>query len=176
MKSPQSGPFTIERDCDAYTAEIANVVEAAFRAEYGNGDGEVALIAALREAHAVATEFVAVEEGAIVGHAMFSWMSVEPALCKVAALAPVCARVGRQRSGIGSALIRTGFEACREQGIGALIVLGDTDYYGRFGFSAAKAAAMACAFAGPHLQALELVPGALNGVRSVAYAPAFLAV
>jgi len=176
MKSPQSRAFTIERNCDAYAAEIASVVEAAFRAKYGNGDGEVALIAALRESSDVVVELVALEEGAVVGHAMFSRTSSEPARCRAAGLAPVCARVDRQKAGIGGALIRAGLEACREQGIGAVIVLGDPDYYGRFGFSAAKAEGIACAFAGPHLQALELIPGTLDGVTSLAYAPAFSAV
>jgi putative acetyltransferase len=73
-------------------------------------------------------------------------------------------------------LIRAGLDACHEAGMGAIIVLGDPNYYGRFGFSAAKAAGIACAFAGPHLQAIELIPGALDGVKALAYAPAFSAV
>ncbi len=176
MKTRQSASFTIRGDCNGCAAEIAAVVEAAFREKYGNGDGEVALIAGLRAAGDVLVELVAIEEGIVVGHAMFSGMKVEPDLCRVAALAPVCARVGRQSTGIGSALIRAGLDTCREKGVGAVIVLGDPGYYGRFGFSTAKVDAITCAFAGPHLQALELVPSALNGVRALGYAPAFSAV
>ncbi len=176
MKTRQSASFTIRGDCNGCAAEIATVVEAAFREKYGIGDGEVALIAGLRAAGDVIVELVAVEEGRVAGHVMFSRMGVEPGLCRVAALAPVCAHVGRQNAGIGSALIRAGLDACRERGIAAVIVLGDTGYYGRFGFSAAKVDGIACAFAGPHLQALELVPGALSGVTALTYAPAFSAV
>jgi putative acetyltransferase len=130
----------------------------------------------LRAGSNVIAELVVLEQGAVIGHAMFSRMHAEPARCRVAALAPVCARIDRQNSGIGSALIRAGLEACREQGIDAVVVLGDPNYYGRFGFSEAKAENMACAFAGPHLQAFELVPGALAGVKALSYAPAFSAV
>jgi putative acetyltransferase len=176
MKIRQSGVFTIVRDCDGRAAEIASVVEAAFRAEYGNGDGETALVAALRASSDVVCELVATEEDTVVGHVLFSRMRAEPARCRFAALAPVCARIDRQKAGIGSALIRAGLEACREQGIGAVVVLGDTDYYRRFGFSAAKLEGIACVFAGPHLQALELIPGALDGVGALTYPPAFSAV
>jgi putative acetyltransferase len=168
-------PFAILHDCDGREAEIGRVVEAAFRARYGNGAGEVALIAALRETGAVVAELVAVEGNDMVGHAMFSTVSAEPAR-RIAALGPVCARTDRQNAGIGGALIRAGLDACHEAGMGAIIVLGDPNYYGRFGFSAAKAAGIACAFAGPHLQAIELIPGALDGVKALAYAPAFSAV
>lgn len=176
MKSQQSKMVTILHDCDGYAAEIGRLAEAAFRAQYGRGDGEVALIAALRTSGDMVAELVAIEEGAVVGHAMFSGMRVEPARCQATALGPVCARIDRQKSGIGSALIRAGLDACRKQGIGAVIVLGDPEYYGRFGFKAANARGIACAFAGPHLQALELAPGALNGVTALSYAPAFSAV
>jgi putative acetyltransferase len=176
MKSLQSRTVKILRDCDGYEADIANVVEKAFRAQYGKGDGEASLIVALREDGLVVAEFVAAEEGAVVGHAMFSRMTAEPAWGQIAALGPVCARLDRRRSGIASALIRAGLDACRAKDVAAVIVLGDPDYYGRFGFRAAKADGIACAFAGPDLQALELVPGALKDVTALSYAPAFSAV
>jgi putative acetyltransferase len=176
MKSQQYKAVTILNDCDDYAAEIAGVVEAAFRAEYGSGEGEAALVAALREAGDVVAELVAVEEDAVVGHVMFSRMTSEPAGRQIAALAPVCARVDRQNIGIGSTLVRAGLDICREKGIGAVIVLGEPDYYGRFGFSAAEAEGIACVYAGPHLQGLELISGTLKGVTALAYAPAFSAV
>jgi putative acetyltransferase len=55
----------------------------------------------------------------------------------------------------------------------AVIVLGDPSYYGRFGFEAAPMAEIGCAYAGPHLQALEFRNGALRGVKSAAHAAAF---
>ena len=174
MKSVQSRPFTLSQDCTRHAAEIAGVVRTAFAQRYGSGDGEVALIAALRTDGDVVVEMVALEEGEIIiGHVLFSRMTAGPPACRIAALAPVAVRTARQNQGIGAALIRAGLAACRENGIDAVIVLGDPPYYGRFGFDAALAAHLASPYAGPHLQGLEFRAGVLRGVRSVAHAPAF---
>lgn len=176
MTNRQSAPLTILHDCSGYAGEIATITRDAFRARYGSGDSEVAILAGLRKDGDVIAELVAIEDGQVAGHAMFSAMTVDPASCRAAALGPVCARIERQGVGIGAALIRAGLVACAQQGIAAVFVLGDPAYYGRFGFHAAIAARVACAFSGPHFQALELKRGALAGVKSVAYAPAFAAV
>lgn len=173
MKSVQSRPFTFTQNCTGHAAEIAELVRAAFAQRYGSGDGEVALIAALGADGDVVVEMAALEEGEIIGHILFSRMTAEPPACRIAALAPVAVRTDRQNQGIGDALIRAGLAACEEQGIGAVIVLGDPPYYQRFGFDPALAAPLASPYAGPHLQALEFRAGALQGVRSVAHAPAF---
>jgi len=54
-------------------------------------------------------------------------------------------------------------------------VLGDPAYYARFGFSQALAAPLASPYAGPHLQALALVPGTLSSARRgrIIYPPPF---
>jgi putative acetyltransferase len=165
--------LTISSGCRGREAEIARVIRAAFENRYGTGESEVVLVEALRRDGDVAAELVALEEGAVVGHAMFSRALAEPALCRIAGLAPVAARIDRQGRGIGGALIRAGLKACADQGCEAVIVLGDVEYYGRFGFSAALASGLASPYAGPHFQALELSPGALDGVRAVRYARAF---
>lgn len=169
----QSRPFTLTQNCTGHTAEIADVVRAAFAQQYGSGDGEVALIAALRSDGDVVVEMVAMDGGEVIGHILFSSMTADPPACRIAALAPVAVRIGRQNQGIGDALIRAGLAACRENGIDAVIVLGDPPYYQRFGFDPALAAHLASPYAGPHLQALEFRAGVLGGVRSIAHAPAF---
>jgi putative acetyltransferase len=173
MKSAQFRPFAVLRNCHGREAAIDAVVHAAFAQRYGNGDGEVTLIAALRANGDVVVELAALEDDAIVGHAMFSRMTCAPPRCRIAALAPVAVRIDRQGRGIGDALIRAGLTACAEAGIEAVIVLGELAYYGRFGFDAALAAGLGSVYAGPHLQALELRAGALAGIRTVVHAPAF---
>jgi putative acetyltransferase len=155
--------FTIVTDCAAHADAIAAVTRAAFQKEYGSGDGEVALIAQLRADGEVAVELAALENGAVVGHALFSRLSVDPATIRVAALAPVCAAVNRQRSGIGSALIREGLARCKALGFDAVAVLGDPEYYRHFGFTHDAARVLECEFSGDHFQALELNPSALAG-------------
>jgi putative acetyltransferase len=176
MTNGQSAVLTILRDCRSHAGEIAAVTRAAFQAHYGSGEGEVAIITSLRADGEVIVELAAIESGEVVGHAMFSRLAAEPHSVRAAALGPVCARIDRQRCGIGEALIRAGLADCAQSGVEAVFVLGDPLYYGRFGFSVAKAAGIACAYSGPHFQALELRPGALVRVKSVVYAPAFAAV
>lgn len=160
------------RNCRGHEAQVAEMIRAAFKARFGSGDEEVAIVQELRRAGDVVAELTALEDGEPVAHAMFSRVAAEPSSLRAAALGPVCVRVDRQRRGIGDSLIRAGLADCRTAGIEAVIVLGD-DYYRRFGFDAGAVRGIACAFAGEHFQGLELSPGAFAGVRSLSYAPAF---
>lgn len=164
-------------DCAAHVGEIAAITRAAFEKQYGSGDGEVTLIAALRADGDVAVELAALEDGVVVGHAMFSRLAAEPATLMVAALAPVSARLDCQKRGIGSALIREGLARCGALGFDAVTVLGDPDYYKRFGFSPQTARRFESAYDGPAFQALELRVGASQfGRWRLTYPPAFSAV
>jgi putative acetyltransferase len=83
---------------------------------------------------------------------------------------------GLQRSGIGSALVREGLDACRASGIGYLVVLGHPDYYPRFGFVPAELFGIACKWdvPGEAFMVREIEPGALDGVLGVVeYEPEF---
>ena len=166
--------FTIVTNCTAHAEAIAAMTRAAFEKEYGSGDGEVALIATLRADGDVAVELAAIGSGAVIGHALFSVLTVEPATLRVAALAPVSAAVNCQRSGIGSALIRGGLARCKALGFDVVAVLGDPEYYKRFGFTLESAHALESEYSGEHFQALELRSGALsNGSWKLIYPGAF---
>jgi putative acetyltransferase len=80
-----------------------------------------------------------------------------------------------QRRGIGSKLVEAGLEACRKQGHKIVVVLGHPDFYPRFGFSAELAQPLKSPFGGGEAwMAMELVPGALEGVVGrVEYPPPF---
>ena len=61
-----------------------------------------------------------------------------------------------------------------EFGAHGVLVLGDPDYYGRFGFAAAKAAGVTCPFRGnPAFQALAIAADAFDRPLTVAYPDAF---
>ena len=53
------------------------------------------------------------------------------------AVAPDC-----RKRGIGAALMQRALAAARRRGHGAVLLVGDAPYYGRFGFSAEKTAAL----------------------------------
>ena len=49
-------------------------------------------------------------------------------------LAPMAVLPNWQRKGVGTQLINKGLNACEKAGYDAVVVLGHTDYYPRFGF------------------------------------------
>jgi putative acetyltransferase len=112
-------------------------------------------------------DFVAVADGQIVGHIVFSHSHIlDEAGGKHAAITfgPVSVLPARQRQGVGSALIRHSLAVAKELGYRAVCIYGDPRYYSRFGFRCAEKYDIGTAdgkFA-VALLALELTPGALG--------------
>nr|WP_245455783.1 MULTISPECIES: N-acetyltransferase [unclassified Mesorhizobium] len=79
-------------------------------------------------------------------------------------LGPLAVEPALKGSGVGSALMRHAVTEAARLGHGAILLVGDAPYYGRFGFSAAKTGALA--MPGPYerhrLLALELMEGVLD--------------
>jgi putative acetyltransferase len=141
-------------------------------AAFGRGD-EAGMVEAVRAEGAVLAELVREDGGDIVGHVLFSRMTVTPARF-MAGLAPVAVAPQAQGRGIGAALCRAGIESLRGLGAQAVVVLGHPDYYPRFGFSAEAAKLLASPYSGsPAFMALELVPSALREPLKVDYPAAF---
>ena len=78
--------------------------------------------------------FAAVRDGRIVGHVAFTLCRLEGDERRFALLGPLAAHPDFTRQGVGGRLVRTGIDDMRERGAGAVLVLGDPAYYGRFGF------------------------------------------
>lgn len=131
---------------------------------------ESKLVDAMRESENFipALSLVAELEGQVVGHILFSAITIKgperetPAL----ALAPMCVLPEHQEHGIGGALLRRGLETCRELGHKLVVVVGHEDYYPRFGFVRAGEKGLVLPFEAPPevFMVLELQPGALAGV------------
>jgi putative acetyltransferase len=133
---------------------------------------EAQLVEELREAGDGAVSLVAVEDGQITGHILLSKMDAPfPAL----ALAPVSVIPAKQRSGIGSALIKRAVSRARREGWVAIFVLGDPGYYERFGFNREDAAGFASTYAGSHFMMLKLRPSLTTITGELRHAPAFAA-
>ncbi len=131
---------------------------------------EAQLVEKLREAGDSVVSLVAVEDGEIVGHVLLSKMDAPfPAL----ALAPVSVIPTRQRTGIGSALIQSAVNRARSEGWAAIFVLGDPQYYERFGFSVKAAADFTSPYAGEHFMMLKLSETLLASSGALRHAPAF---
>jgi putative acetyltransferase len=140
-------------------------------------DDEPRLVDALREGGYVRLSLVAERAGQVVGHILFSDLPIltECGTVPGLALAPMAVLPEDQNQGIGSALVRKGLNECRQQGHKIVVVLGHPHFYPRFGFSSRMTANLASPFSGrDSFMALELVPGALDGVAGrVQYPPPF---
>ena len=137
---------------------------------------EPRLIDQLRDDGDILVSLVAEHDSGIVGHILFTELPIdtEQRIIRAAALAPMAVDPGRQRSGIGSHLVRSGIDACRRVSVEAIVVLGHAEYYPRFGFTCELAKGLDSPYAGPHYMALELVERVLTGVRGrPRYAKAF---
>jgi putative acetyltransferase len=105
-------------------------------------EGERQIVAALAvdllsEASSPETmALVAETDGAVVGHIVFSPVTVEHnADWKGYILAPLGVKPEFQRRRLGSELIKSGKKRLSESGANVLFVYGDPKYYGKFGFT-----------------------------------------
>jgi putative acetyltransferase len=152
-----------------------SVVHSINIAAFGRTD-EADLVDSLRAEGVVLLSLVAESEKRIVGHILFSRMSIETATGSIpaAALAPVAVLPECQSQGIGGRLINRGLEFLRARGERIVIVLGHPDYYPRFGFSCENASSLESPFPPDAFMAMELSRGALDGIRGkVKYPAAF---
>ncbi|HMO76394.1 MAG TPA: N-acetyltransferase [Sphingopyxis sp.] len=164
----------------AATAADADAIDAVVRTAFSGTEfghqGEAELVCMIEAEGDALVSLVAEVDGRIVGHLLFSRMTVEAdgAPLAAAGLAPVSVAPDFQGKGIGAALIRAGLDALREQGAAISFVLGHEAYYPRFGYSPDLAARFASPFAGPHFMAMMLDSNAAwpQGGRAD-YAPAF---
>ena len=78
---------------------------------------------------------IAEEDGVVLGHVLFSAVSLEPVVLQRAALlAPLAVLPDHQQQGIGSRLVEEGLAQLRAAGVSIVFTLGHPDYYPRFGF------------------------------------------
>lgn len=84
-------------------------------------------------------------------------------------LGPLAVDPALKGQGVGSALMRHAIAEARRLGHEAILLVGDADYYARFGFSAEKTArlAMPGPFERERFLALELKDGALDRTHGV---------
>ena len=102
-----------------------------------NNPDEGKIIKNLRNNNNLTISFVAEIEQNIVGHIAYSPVFHENKIIGLG-LGPVGVLPDFQKQGIGSALIQAGNERAFREGFSSIFVLGDVDYYAKFGFEPAK--------------------------------------
>ena len=113
---------------------ITEVTIAAFKNHPISNHTEQFIIHALRAADALTISLVAEIEGQIVGHIAFSPVTVSDGATGWYGLGPVSVSPHHQRQGIGKALINEGLSLLKEIGSQGCALVGDPNYYQRFGF------------------------------------------
>jgi putative acetyltransferase len=134
------------------------------------GEAEARLVARLRADGNVAFAMVAIAGDEVVGHILFSRMT---APFRALGLAPLCVMPARQRQGIGTALVEAGLQMAANDGSDAVFVVGDPEYYRRFGFDAEAARGFDSPYSGPYLMVHDLGTPLPACSGAIAYPPAF---
>ena len=165
--------LTIRPETSEDVATIRHVNEEAF-----GGTDEADIVEKLRSRQAFTLSLVATWEDKVIGHILFSPVTIESESLSFDAvgLGPMSVLPSYQRRAIGSQLIRTGLEECKCLGHEIVVVLGYPDYYSRFGFVQASSYGIKCEYDVPDeaFMVLELRKGALaERSGTVKYQPEF---
>ena len=118
-------------------AAVRNVNDGAFGQPI-----EGRIVDALRSNGAVMLSLVALVEGRVVGHILFTPVDVGGVVA--AALGPMAVLPEHQRAGIGGVLVDEGRRRLEAQGCAFVIVIGHSTYYPRFGFVPASRYRISC--------------------------------
>lgn len=115
---------------------IRKVVSAAFAGVAQSNQMEHLLVDRLRESGALAVSLVAEVEGHAVGYVAFSPVTIAGSFCDWYGLAPLAVLPSYQRTGIGSSLVIAGLESLCALHAQVCVLLGEPEFYARFGFVA----------------------------------------
>lgn len=121
-----------ERDTDIEV--ITEVTIAAFKNHPISNNTEQFIIHALRAAGALTISLVAEIDRKVVGHIAFSPVTISDGTTGWYGLGPISVLPDYQRQGIGKALINEGLSLLKDLGAQGCALVGDPNYYKRFGF------------------------------------------
>lgn len=113
---------------------IEAVTASAFDSAPHTSHTEQFIVNALRKAGSLTLSLVADLNGSVVGHVAVSPVSVTDGAAAWFGLGPISVAPEHQRRGVGSLLMREALRILRETGAAGCVVLGDPEYYRRFGF------------------------------------------
>lgn len=144
---------------------------------FGQED-EAMLVEQLRHSEAFIPELslVAIFEGKVIGHILFSKIKIireNQEETASLALAPMSVSPGFQQKGIGGQMIQHGIDKAKALHYKSVIVLGHEDYYPRFGFEPAEKWGIQSPYDVPSnvFMAIELVVDGLKNVSGLVQYP-----
>ncbi|MDH0172074.1 N-acetyltransferase [Stenotrophomonas sp. GD04145] len=162
--------FLIRPETPADVDGIHALTAAAFATAEHSSHTEQFIVDALRARGELSVSLLAVHEERLLGHVAVSPVSVSDGSSGWYGLGPISVLPERQGQGIGAALMRAAIEALRQQHARGCVLLGEPEYYGRFGFRAEPGLVLPGVPA-EYFQALCLQPPLAQG--EVRYSRAF---
>ncbi len=169
MSENPEGRFTTRPETPDDIAVIHRINTAAF-----SRPDEADLVDQLRrDGDLVLSHVVCNQLGEVCGHIAFSRLRTEGSTMRASALAPVAILPDMQRQGAGSVLIRSALQQLTRDGEDLVLVLGEPDYYRRFGFEATLAAQVKTPYDGHYQQAVALTQHGKTFCGALSYAAAF---
>lgn len=174
--------ITIRPEHPSEFDEIRELVRRTFaeHTAYSDGEAEVSLIDEMRQSRFYKPElaFVAILNGRIVGHFMFTDFPLSPtpqggydpaAKTALLMLAPVSVHADYYRQGIGETMLRKGLEIAKSLDYKGINVEGDYHFYNRFGFVTSTEYNIYATSGFPLreprcMMVQECRPGSLNGI------------
>jgi putative acetyltransferase len=133
---------------------------------------EANLVEMLRTNGGVLLSLVATYGGQVAGHILYSPVTAGSGEKKItgAGLGPMAVLPEYQRRGIGGKLIEFGVKRLRQSGCPFIVVLGQADYYPRFGFRPASEYGLKCEWSVPDnaFMALALDESKIEGLSGLA--------
>ena len=150
--------------------DIRDLLQACFP-----GYAEADLVDDLRRDGDIVLSLVAEDEGVVIGYIAFSRLTVqgEDAATPAVALAPLAVYSEYQTQGVATRLVREGHACIAYLGEKLSVVLGEPQYYGRFGYSHRRASAFTSEYQSPYLMAISF--GAAPWEGRLVYPAAFAA-
>ena len=127
-------PLILRKETPADYSAIQMVTAEAFRQATHTSGTEHLIIAALRDAGELTISLVAEKAGSIVGHVAISPVRISDGTPGWYGLGPIAVAPEWQKQGIGSALVAKALEDLRSSGAAGCVVLGEPEFYERFGF------------------------------------------
>lgn len=115
--------------------QIHKVTELAFQNAPHTDHTEQFIVKALRNSGALAISLVAESGGKIIGHVAISPVSISDHAANWYGVGPISVLPEYQGRGAGSRLMKRALADLEAGGAAGCVVLGEPNYYGRFGFN-----------------------------------------
>lgn len=115
---------------------ITALTQVAFKNADHSSHTEQFIVNALRTHGQLTISLVALENNQLVGHVAISPVTISSGETGWYGLGPISVLPAKQGQGIGTLLIRVALDRLQQLGAEGCVVLGDPQYYGRFGFKA----------------------------------------